>query len=129
METPTTSNPIIWHIAYATVFDITENDESVNILKTEMSTAKNKVATIETNLDSITQRISSTESKTRSIETTLGGKASKQEVTEVNNRVATIKASLDSITQRVSSTESKAQTLESNINYFLLTSFIINITF
>ncbi|EOU2024049.1 hypothetical protein C4D21_12875 [Clostridium perfringens] len=114
--TPTSSNPIIWHIAYATVFDITENDESVNILKTEMSTAKNKVATIETNLDSITQRISSTESKTRSIETTLGGKASKQEVTEVNNRVATIKASLDSITQRVSSTESKAQTLESNIN-------------
>ncbi|HHD2802351.1 TPA: hypothetical protein ACOTGQ_003688, partial [Clostridium perfringens] len=78
VETPTTSNPIIWHIAYATVFDITENDESVNILKTEMSTAKNKVATIETNLDSITQRISSTESKTRSIETTLGGKASKQ---------------------------------------------------
>ncbi|MCR1963689.1 phage tail protein [Clostridium perfringens] len=114
--TPTSSNPIIWHIAYATVFDITENDESVNILKTEMSTAKNKVATIETNLDSITQRISSTESKTRSIETTLGGKASKQEVTEVNNRVATIKASLDSITQRVSSTESKTQTLESNIN-------------
>ncbi|HHD2748738.1 TPA: hypothetical protein ACOTGW_003283, partial [Clostridium perfringens] len=80
VETPTTSNPIIWHIAYATVFDITENDESVNILKTEMSTAKNKVATIETNLDSITQRISSTESKTHSIETTLGGKASKQEV-------------------------------------------------
>ncbi|EOU1603195.1 hypothetical protein QYB21_000303 [Clostridium perfringens] len=116
VETPTTSNPIIWHIAYATVFDITENDESVNILKTEMSTAKNKVATIETNLGSITQRISSTESKTRSIETTLGEKASKQEVTEVNNRVATIKASLDSITQRVSSTESKAQTLESNIN-------------
>ncbi|MGU9121160.1 hypothetical protein ACV3YD_02180 [Clostridium perfringens] len=114
--TPTSSNPIIWHIAYATVFDITENDESVNVLKTEMSTAKNKVAIIETNLDSITQRISSTESKTHSIETTLGGKASKQEVAEVNNRVATIKASLDGITQRVSATESKAQTLESNIN-------------
>ncbi len=116
VETPTTSNPIIWHIAYATVFDITENDESVNILKTEMSTAKNKVATIETNLDSITQRISSTESKTHSIETTLGGKASKQEVAEVNNRVATIKANLDSITQRVSNTESKTNSLETNIN-------------
>lgn len=116
VETPTTSNPIIWHIAYATVFDITENDESVNILKTEMSTAKNKVATIETNLDSITQRISSTESKTRSIETTLGGKASKQEVTEVNNKVTTVKADLYSITQRVSSTESKTQTLETTIN-------------
>ncbi|MGU8399440.1 hypothetical protein ACV31O_05690 [Clostridium perfringens] len=114
--TPTSSNPIIWHIAYATVFDITENDESVNVLKTEMSTAKNKVAIIETNLDSITQRISSTESKTHSIETTLGGKASKQEVTEVNNRVANIKASLDGITQRVSATESKTQTLEININ-------------
>ncbi len=116
VETPTTSNPIIWHIAYATVFDITENDESVNVLKTEMSTAKNKVAIIETNLDSITQRISSTESKTHSIETTLGGKAAKQEVAEVNNRVATIKASLDGITQRVSATESKTQTLEININ-------------
>ncbi|MGU8558673.1 hypothetical protein ACV3P1_10420 [Clostridium perfringens] len=116
VETPTTSNPIIWHIAYATVFDITENDESVNILKTEMSTAKNKVATIETNLDSITQRISSTESKTHSIETTLGGKASKQEVAEVNNRIATIKANLDSITQRVSNTESKTNSLETNIN-------------
>ncbi|KAB8119665.1 hypothetical protein FVB38_10170, partial [Clostridium perfringens] len=56
------------------------------------------------------------ESKTRSIETTLGGKASKQEVTEVNNRVTTIKASLDGITQRVSATESKTQTLESNLN-------------
>ncbi|HHD2791875.1 TPA: hypothetical protein ACOTGT_002680 [Clostridium perfringens] len=114
--TPTSSNPIIWHIAYATVFDITENDESVNVLKTEMSTAKNKVATIETNLDSIIQRVSSTESKTHTIETNLNGKATKQEVTEVNNRVATIKANLDSITQRVSSTESKTQTLEININ-------------
>lgn len=114
--TPSTSNPIVWHLAYATVFDITENDESVNVLKTEMSTAKNKVATIETNLDNITQRVSSTESKTHSIETTLGGKASKQEVAEVNNRVATIKASLDGITQRVSATESKTQTLESNLN-------------
>ncbi|WP_283699892.1 phage tail spike protein [Clostridium perfringens] len=114
--TPSTSNPIVWHLAYATVFDITENDESVNVLKTEMSTAKNKVATIETNLDNITQRVSSTESKTHSIETTLGGKASKQEVTEVNNRVATIKASLDGITQRVSATESKTQTLETNLN-------------
>lgn len=114
--TPTSSNPIIWHIAYATVFDITENDESVNVLKTEMSTAKNNVAIIETNLDSITQRISSTESKTHSIETTLGGKASKQEVAEVNNIVATIKANLDSITQRVSNTESKTNSLETNIN-------------
>lgn len=114
--TPSTSNPIVWHLAYATVFDITENDESVNVLKTEMSTAKNKVATIETNLDNITQRVSSTESKTHSIETTLGGKASKQEVAEVNNRVATIKVSLDGITQRVSATESKTQTLETNLN-------------
>ena len=66
--------------------------------------------------DSVTTDIRAINSKTQSIETTLNGKASKQEVTEVNNRVATIKASLDSITQRVSSTESKTQTLESNIN-------------
>ncbi|MDK3224180.1 hypothetical protein, partial [Clostridium perfringens] len=66
--------------------------------------------------DSVTTQINSINSKTHSIETTLGGKASKQEVTEVNNKVTTVKADLYSITQRVSSTESKTQTLETTIN-------------
>lgn len=83
------------------------------LIKSNISDVSSSVTQLR---DSVTTDIRAINSKTQSIETTLNGKASKQEVTEVNNRVATIKASLDSITQRVSSTESKAQTLESNIN-------------
>ena len=113
---PTAKNPIVWHLAYATVFDVTENDDSINILKTEMSTAKNKVATIETNLDSINQKIRSTESKTQSIESSLNGKATKQDVTNVDSKVTTLTANLNSITQRVSNSESKTHTLETSLN-------------
>lgn len=42
-STPTTSNPLVWHIAYATVIDITDSDESVNDLTTRMSTAESKL--------------------------------------------------------------------------------------
>ncbi|MFR9024831.1 MAG: phage tail spike protein [Clostridium perfringens] len=87
--------------------------DSIKVIDTKISDVSSSVTQLR---DSITTQINSINSKTQSIETTLNGKASKQEVTEVNNRVATIKASLDSITQRVSSTESKTQTLESNIN-------------
>lgn len=87
--------------------------DNIKIVDSKISDVSSLVTQLR---DSVTTQINSINSKTHSIETTLGGKASKQEVTEVNNRVATIKASLDSITQRVSSTESKAQTLESNIN-------------
>ncbi|MFR9025262.1 MAG: interleukin-like EMT inducer domain-containing protein [Clostridium perfringens] len=83
------------------------------LIKSNISDVSSSVTQLR---DSVTTDIRAVNSKTQSIETTLNGKASKQEVTEVNNRVATIKASLDSITQRVSSTESKTQTLESNIN-------------
>ncbi|MDU3646229.1 MAG: interleukin-like EMT inducer domain-containing protein [Clostridium perfringens] len=83
------------------------------LIKSNISDVSSSVTQLR---DSVTTDIRAINSKTQSIETTLNGKASKQEVTEVNNRVATIKASLDSITQRVSSTESKTQTLESNIN-------------
>ena len=112
---PSNDKPIIWHLAYATVFDLTENDESVNILKTEVSTAKNQIAKIETNVNGITQRVSNTESKTHTIENNLNGKASKSEVTEVNNKVTTIKSSIDSITQRVSNTESKTNQLNGKL--------------
>ena len=68
--TPTTSNPLVWYIAYATVIDVTDNDESVNNLTTEVTTTKNRVATVETNLTGITSRVSSVESK----QTTTDGK-------------------------------------------------------
>lgn len=83
------------------------------LIKSNISDVSSSVTQLR---DSVTTDIRAINSKTQSIETTLNGKASKQEVTEVNNRVATIKASLDGITQRVSATESKTQTLESNIN-------------
>ena len=95
--------------------------EDVNTLVTDsIKIVDSKISDVSSNVtqlrDSVTTQINSINSKTHSIETTLGGKASKQEVTEVNNRVATIKASLDGITQRVSATESKTQTLESDLN-------------
>ena len=83
------------------------------LIKSNISDVSSSVTQLR---DSVTTDIRAVNSKTQSIETTLNGKASKQEVTEVNNRVATIKASLDGITQRVSATESKTQTLEININ-------------
>ena len=87
--------------------------DNIKVVNTKINDVSSNVTQLR---DSVTTQINSINSKTQSIETTLGSKASKQEVTEVNNRVATIKASLDSITQRVSSTESKTQTLETNLN-------------
>ncbi|MDU4052328.1 MAG: phage tail spike protein [Clostridium perfringens] len=87
--------------------------DNIKVVDTKISDVSSNVTQLR---DSVTTQINSINSKTQSIETTLGSKASKQEVTEVNNRVATIKASLDSITQRVSSTESKTNSLETNIN-------------
>ncbi|MBO3389681.1 phage tail spike protein [Clostridium perfringens] len=86
---------------------------SIKVVDTKISDVSTKITQLK---DSVTIDINSINSKTHTIETNLGGKASKEEVTEVNNRVATIKANLDSITQRVSSTESKTHTLESNLN-------------
>ncbi|XZI40492.1 phage tail protein (plasmid) [Clostridium perfringens] len=87
--------------------------DSLKVVDTKISDVSSSVTQLR---DSVTTDIRAINSKTQSIETTLNGKASKQEVTEVNNRVATIKASLDSITQRVSNTESKTNSLETNIN-------------
>ena len=113
---PTTDKPILWHLAYATVFDLTENDETTNILKTEVTNAKNQIAKIETNVNGITQRVSATESKTHTIESNLNGKASKSEVSEVTNKVSTLKTNLDSISQRVSNTETKTNSLQSQVD-------------
>lgn len=107
--------------------------EDVNTLVTDsIKIVDSKISDVSSNVtqlrDSVTTQINSINSKTHTIETTLGGKASKQEVTEVNNRVATIKASLDGITQRVSATESKTQTLENNINDKASKQEVVNIT-
>ncbi|MDC4243480.1 phage tail spike protein [Clostridium perfringens] len=87
--------------------------DNIKVVDTKISDVSSKITQLK---DSVTIDINSINSKTHTIETNLGGKASKEEVTEVNNRVATIKANLDSITQRVSSTESKTHTLETNVN-------------
>ncbi|MDM0462655.1 hypothetical protein Q4457_06490 [Clostridium perfringens] len=87
--------------------------DSIKVIDTKISDVSSSVTQLR---DSVTTQINSINSKTHSIETALGGKASKQEVTEVNNEVTTVKADLSSITQRVSSTESKTQTLETTIN-------------
>ncbi|WP_415296343.1 phage tail spike protein [Clostridium perfringens] len=92
---------------------ITTVDDKVKILNSNISDVSSNLTQLK---DSVTANIEAINSKTHSIETKLGVKASKEEVTEVNNRVATIKASLDSITQRVSSTESKTHILETNLN-------------
>ncbi|MDU2048670.1 MAG: phage tail spike protein [Clostridium perfringens] len=92
---------------------ITTVDDKVKILNSNISDVSSNLTQLK---DSVTANIEAINSKTHSIETKLGAKASKEEVTEVNNRVATIKASLDSITQRVSSTESKTHILETNLN-------------
>ncbi|MGG5461511.1 interleukin-like EMT inducer domain-containing protein [Clostridium sp. B9] len=83
------------------------------LIKSNISDVSSSVTQLR---DSVTTDIRAINSKTNSIETSLNGKASKQEVTEVNNQVATIKASLDGISQRVSYTESKTRTLETNLN-------------
>lgn len=87
--------------------------DNIKIVDSKISDVSSSVTQLR---DSVTTQINSINSKTQSIETSLNGKATKQEVIEVNNKVATIKASLDGITQRVSATESKTQTLENNIN-------------
>lgn len=61
--TPTTSLPLVWYLAYCTCFDLTDNDETVNSLKTEVSTTTSKVSSIEASLTSITSRVSNVESK------------------------------------------------------------------
>ncbi|MBZ6007597.1 phage tail protein [Paraclostridium bifermentans] len=68
--TPTTSSPLVWYLAYCTCFDLTDNDETVNSLKTEISTTTSKVSSIEASLTSITSRVSNVESK----QTTTDGK-------------------------------------------------------
>ncbi|WP_195948104.1 phage tail spike protein [Paraclostridium bifermentans] len=65
--TPSTSSPLVWYLAYCTCFDLTDNDETMNSLKTEISATTSRVSSIEASLTSITSRVSSVESTTTSI--------------------------------------------------------------
>ncbi|MBO3420201.1 phage tail spike protein [Clostridium perfringens] len=92
---------------------ITTVDNKIKLVDSKISDVSSSVIQLK---DSVETSINSINSKTQSLETSLNGKVSKQELTVVDNKVANIKASLDGVTQRVSSTESKTQTLEHNIN-------------
>lgn len=82
------------------------------LIKSNISDVSSSVTQLR---DSVTTDIRAINSKTQSIETTLNGKASKQEVTAVDSKITTIKADLSSITQRVSSAEVKTNKLNDNI--------------
>lgn len=85
--TPTTSSPLVYYLAYCTCFDLTDNDETVNSLKVDVTTTKSKVSTIETNLNSITSRVSSVESTT----------------TSINGQVSSLSTRMNSAEQKITS--------------------------
>lgn len=70
---------------------------------TKISKAK---AEIKTTTDAIALNVSNLTTKTTTIETQLGDKATKAEVKTVSDKAASIESNLNGITQRVSSTES-----------------------
>ena len=72
---PTATSPLVWYLAYATVFDITDMDYTVQDHTTQISSTNNKVSSIETNLSSITSRVGTVESK----QTTIDGKVTSLE--------------------------------------------------
>ncbi len=83
-STPSTSAPLIWYLAYATVFDVTDMDYTVQDNTAQITTTNNKVASIETNLNGISSKVSSVESS-----------------------VATINGNVTSLQNRMSAAESK----------------------
>ncbi|MDK0668824.1 phage tail spike protein [Clostridium perfringens] len=83
--------------------------------KQEVSEINNRVTSIDTNLQGITQRVSNTESKTSQLEQGLNGKASVQEVQNVKEQVSSVEVNLDGITNRVQSTENNVSRLDGQI--------------
>lgn len=82
---PTTSNPFIWYLAYATVFDVTDNDETLNNFEKEI-----------------------TETKTQLSETN-------KTATEISNKVTTIGNTVTTINGQVVNQETRLKTAESKI--------------
>ena len=101
-STPSTSAPLIWYLAYATVFDVTDMDYTVQDNTTQITTTNNKVASIETNLNGISSKVSSVESSVA----TINGN-----VTSLQNRMSTAESKITSsaIINTVSSTINTAK--------------------
>ena len=137
---PTTSNPLIWYLAYATVSDITDMDYTVQDHTTQITNTNNKVATIETNLSSITSRVSSTETTLSSTTATANSALSKANSAQTtansanslantaNNTANANKSSISSLTTRVSTAESKLtkDSLTTTIGSYYTTSTDVN---
>ncbi|MGU9269753.1 phage tail spike protein [Clostridium perfringens] len=87
--------------------------DNVKVVDSKISSVSSSVTQLR---DSVNTQISSLTSKTQSLESSLDGKATKQEVSEINNRVTSIDTNLQGITQRVSNTESKTSQLEQGLN-------------
>ncbi|WP_228636052.1 phage tail protein [Clostridium perfringens] len=87
--------------------------DNIKVVDSKISSVSSSVTQLR---DSVNTQISSLTSKTQSLESSLDGKATKQEVSEINNRVTSIDTNLQGITQRVSNTESKTSQLEQGLN-------------
>lgn len=108
-STPSTSAPLVWYLAYATVFDVTDMDYTVQDNTAQITTTNNKVASIETNLNGISQKVSTTES---AIQTINGN------VTSLQQRMSTAekKITSDSIVSTVRSSTAYANDLNAKAN-------------
>lgn len=111
-STPSSTNPLIWYLAYATVFDITDMDYTVQDHTTKITTTNNKVSTIETNLNSITSRVSSVEQTQTTVNGTLTSLQSRmssaeQKITSdaIVSTVTSSQVYKDNLSEKVSSYE------------------------
>ncbi len=95
-------------------------DKSIKVIEDKIKITDSNISNISNELtqakDGIEAKINSVNSKTQSIESSLNGKATKQDVTNVDSKVTTLTANLNSITQRVTNSESKTHTLETSLN-------------
>lgn len=65
---PTISNPLVWNIAYATVFDITDNDTTLQDTVIQVNTNKQQIAETKTSLGQISNKVSAVENSTKTID-------------------------------------------------------------
>lgn len=78
--TPSSATPLVWYIAYATVIDITDNDESITNLTTRMSAAEQKITD-----SSIITTVSSQFYKKGETDTKY---ASQTQITQLSNQIS-----------------------------------------
>lgn len=112
---PTTSAPLVWYLAYATVFNVTDMDYTVQEHTTQITNTNNKVASIETNLNSITSRVSSVENTT----------------TTINGNITNLQSRMNSAEQKITSdaivsTVTSSQTYKNGLNGKVSTNQVIS---